>query len=110
MSKPGTGAAAAAAALGAWIAAPVVVMRRRGTLDEQHSAALRHGPTASPSGRSLQRDSVQRHSVQRDALHRDALRRARVREAQVRAAVAAVPGPRTAVGPADLPRRSPLLG
>jgi hypothetical protein len=97
MSKPGTGTTAAAAALGAWIATPLVAMLRRGTLDEQRAAEMRRRPAAAPSGDALRRD----------ALHRDALRRARVREAQVRAAV---PAPRTGPGAADLPRRSPLQG
>ncbi len=97
MSKPGTGAAAAAAALGAWIAAPVVAMRSRGTLDERRAAEMRREPVPAPTGEALRRD----------ALHREALRRARVREAQVRAAMAAVPEPRPGT---DLPRRSPLHG
>jgi hypothetical protein len=100
MSKPGTGATAAAAALGAWMATPLVAMLRRGTLDEQRAAQMRRRPAAAPSGDALPRD----------APHRDALRRARVREAQVRAAMAAVPAPRTGPGLADQPRRSPLQG
>jgi hypothetical protein len=94
MSKPGTGTAAAAAALGAWLATPVVAILSRGTLDDRCAAAVRReaAPATSPA------------VPPQEARHRDALRRARVREAQVRAAMAAVPRPRTG----DLPRRSPL--
>lgn len=91
MSKSGTGAAAAAAALGAWIAAPVLAMRRRGTLDEQQVAAIRG-------------DSRIDWSDEQDREYA-ALRRARIREAQVRAAMAAIPEQRR---DGDLPRRSPL--
>ena len=97
MPKPTTGAAAAIAALGAWIAAPVLAMRRRGTLDEQHASLMRREPVLAPTGQALRRES----------LHREAVRRARVREAQVRAAVAALPAPRSGL---DAPRRSPLHG
>jgi hypothetical protein len=95
MSTPRTGAAAAVAALGAWLATPVVAILSRGTVDDRCTAAIRResAPVAVPAA-SLP-----------EARHRDALRRARVREAQVRAAMAAVPGPRTGD---DLPRRSPL--
>jgi hypothetical protein len=97
MPKPTTGAAAAAAALGAWLAAPVVAMRHRGTLDEQHACRMRREPVPAPTGESLRRENRRR----------EALRHARVREAQVRAAVAAVPRPRPGL---DEPRRSPLHG
>jgi hypothetical protein len=101
MSQLGTGTgAAAAAALGAWIATPLVAMLRRRTLDDRRAAAMRREPGVAPSGDALHRD----------AMHRDAVRRARVREAQVRAAMAVVPAPRTGPGAADLPRRSPLQG
>ncbi len=93
MSKPGTGAAAAVAALGAWVATPVVAILSRGTLDDRCAAAIRREPVAVPA------------LPRQEARHADALRRARVREAQVRAAMAAVPEPRTGGG---LPRRSPL--
>ncbi|WP_018334222.1 hypothetical protein [Actinomycetospora chiangmaiensis] len=90
MSKPATGAAAAAAALGAWLAVPMVTMRRKGTLDEQQIAAIRGESRFDPTDA--------------EARHRAALRRARVREAQVRAAMAAIPEPR----PSAEPQRSPL--
>jgi hypothetical protein len=102
MPKPTTGAAAAAAALGAWLAAPVVAMRQRGTLDEQHASRMRREPVPSPTGGTLRRENLRR-----EHLHREALRRARVREAQVRAAVAALPRPRSGF---DDPRSSPLHG
>jgi hypothetical protein len=95
MSKPGTGAAAAAAALGAWFATPVVAILSRGTLDDRRTAEIRREAVPARTAAELRRE----------AQHRDALRRARVREAQVRAAMAAVPAPRTAH---DLPRRTPL--
>ncbi|MDL5155717.1 hypothetical protein [Actinomycetospora termitidis] len=91
MSKPATGAAAAVAALGAWLAVPMVTMRRKGTLDEQQIAAIRGEARIDYSDA--------------EARHQAAVRRARVREAQVRAATAAIPEQRSAE---DLPRRSPL--
>ncbi|WP_433800192.1 hypothetical protein [Actinomycetospora sp. CA-084318] len=92
MSKPATGAAAAAAAaLGAWLAVPMVTLRRRGSLDERQIAAIRGEARFDPTDA--------------EARHRAAVRRARVREAQVRAAIAAIPEQRSAD---DLPRRSPL--
>ncbi|MEJ2868936.1 hypothetical protein WCD74_14280 [Actinomycetospora sp. OC33-EN08] len=90
MSKPATGAAAAVAALGAWLAVPMVAMRRKGTLTEQQIAAIRGESRIDWSDA--------------EARERAALRRARVREAQVRAAMAAIPEPRSG----DLPQRSPL--
>jgi hypothetical protein len=95
MSKPGTGAAAAVAALGAWVATPVVAILSRGTLDDRCAAAIRREavPAAVPAAPAQQ------------VRHADALRRARVREAQVRSAMAVVPGPRSGQ---DLPRHSPL--
>ena len=98
MSMPGTGAAAAAAALGAWLATPVVAILSRGTLDDRCAAAVRREAAPAPT------PAVPPVPPQ-EARHRDALRRARVREAQVRAAMAAVPAPRA---DGDLPRRSPL--
>ncbi|GLZ50541.1 hypothetical protein [Actinomycetospora sp. NBRC 106378] len=90
MSKPATGAAAAAAALGAWLAVPMVTMRRKGTLDDQQMAAIRGESRFDPTDA--------------EARQRAAIRRARVREAQVRAAMAAIPEQRAA----DEPQRSPL--
>jgi hypothetical protein len=95
MSKPGTGTAAAFAALGAWLATPVVAILRRGTLDERRAVAMRREPVPAPTAAALRQE----------VLSRDTLRRARVRQARVRAALAAVPAPRIA---GDLPRRSPL--
>ncbi len=101
MSKPGTGAAAAAAALGAWLATPVVAILSRGTLDDRCAAAVRREAVPAPVPAAPAVPAV----PAQEARHRDALRRARVREAQVRAAMAAVPRPRAGGG---LPRRSPL--
>jgi len=95
MSKPGTGAAAAAAALGAWLATPVVAILSRGSLDDRRAAAIRRESLPAPVPAA----------PHQQARHGDALRRARAREAQVRAAMAAVPAPRAG---RDLPRRSPL--
>jgi hypothetical protein len=99
MSKPGTGAAAVAAALGAWLATPVVAILSRGSLDERRAAAIRCEAVPVPVPAPVPA------APRQQARHADALRRARVREAQVRAAMAAVPAPRTG---GDLPRRSPL--
>lgn len=71
-------AGAAALGAGSWIAAPWVSMARRGTLDQQHAAAMRE-----------------------EGLRAEALRRARHREALV----AAVPAPRSG---AHEQRRSPV--
>ena len=97
MSKPGTGAAAAAAVLGAWLATPVVAILSRGSLDDRRAAAIRREAVPAPAPVPV--------APRQQTRHGDALRRARVREAQVRAAMAAVPTPRTGGG---LPRRSPL--
>lgn len=95
MSKPGTGATAAAAAvLGAWLATPVVAILSGGSLDDRRAAAIRRESLPAPVPAAP-------HQQTR---HGDALRRARVREAQVRAATVAVPAPRTG---GDLPRRWP---
>jgi hypothetical protein len=93
-SRSTAGAAAAVAAFGAWLASPLVAMRRHGTLDEQHAAAMR--AEVAPTCRRAEADA-----------HGDALRRARVREAHVRA-MAAVPEPRHGGEAGGLPRRSPL--
>lgn len=85
MSKPGTGTAAAAAALGAWLAAPVVAILSRGTLDDRCAAAIRREAVPSPVPAA----------PRQQARPVDVLHRARVREAPARAAMAAVPGPRS---------------
>jgi hypothetical protein len=74
------------AALGAWLVAPFVSMARRGTLDDQHRAAMRE-----------------------EGLRVEAIRRARQREALVAATVASIPAQRGAEHDA-LPQRSALVG